>query len=160
MLVAWPEGTITLDAFQGVVFVGGFSYADVLDSAKGWAATIKFNPKVGVYVVCSSLWVEFFLRLFFWSSILSSSPSSYLLMYMERPPKSKARLIVGSKLWGRSYCDSTDRVRSTIHQQIGCVVVEQCFGPGGEESHTTAWRYTFIFVSEWYLYFRTDGVYR
>ena len=39
-------GTITLDGFQGVVFVGGFSYADVLDSAKGWAATIKFNPKV------------------------------------------------------------------------------------------------------------------
>lgn len=40
-------GTTTLDGFQGVVFVGGFSYADVLDSAKGWAATIKFNPKVG-----------------------------------------------------------------------------------------------------------------
>ncbi|CAM9371456.1 unnamed protein product [Pylaiella littoralis] len=40
------QGTITLDGFQGVVFVGGFSYADVLDSAKGWAATIKFNPKV------------------------------------------------------------------------------------------------------------------
>eukprot|EP00903_Cladosiphon_okamuranus_P019183 g17645.t1 len=40
------QGAITLDGFQGVVFVGGFSYADVLDSAKGWAATIKFNPKV------------------------------------------------------------------------------------------------------------------
>lgn len=39
-------GSITLDGFQGVVFVGGFSYADVLDSAKGWAATIKFNAKV------------------------------------------------------------------------------------------------------------------
>ena len=39
-------GSITLDSFQGVVFVGGFSYADVLDSAKGWAATIKFNAKV------------------------------------------------------------------------------------------------------------------
>lgn len=25
---------------------GGFSYADVLDSAKGWAATIRFNDKV------------------------------------------------------------------------------------------------------------------
>lgn len=35
-----------MDGFQGVVFVGGFSYADVLDSAKGWAATIKFNAKV------------------------------------------------------------------------------------------------------------------
>ena len=39
-------GSISLDSFQGVVFVGGFSYADVLDSAKGWAATIKFNAKV------------------------------------------------------------------------------------------------------------------
>ncbi len=38
--------TITLDAFQGLVFVGGFSYADVLDSAKGWAAVLKFNPGV------------------------------------------------------------------------------------------------------------------
>ena len=28
----------------GVVFVGGFSYADVMDSAKGWAGTIKHNP--------------------------------------------------------------------------------------------------------------------
>lgn len=25
---------------------GGFSYADVLDSAKGWAATIRFNERV------------------------------------------------------------------------------------------------------------------
>jgi phosphoribosylformylglycinamidine (FGAM) synthase-like amidotransferase family enzyme len=25
---------------------GGFSYADVLDSAKGWAATIRFNEKL------------------------------------------------------------------------------------------------------------------
>jgi len=34
---------ITLQDFRGIVFVGGFSYADVLDSAKGWAATIWFN---------------------------------------------------------------------------------------------------------------------
>ncbi len=40
------KGSITLDSFRGVVFVGGFSYADVLDSAKGWAATIRFNKKV------------------------------------------------------------------------------------------------------------------
>jgi phosphoribosylformylglycinamidine synthase len=40
------EDRITLDRFRGVVFVGGFSYADVLDSAKGWAASIRFNPKV------------------------------------------------------------------------------------------------------------------
>ncbi|XP_062106010.1 probable phosphoribosylformylglycinamidine synthase, chloroplastic/mitochondrial [Humulus lupulus] len=37
------NGSISLDDFRGVVFVGGFSYADVLDSAKGWAASIRFN---------------------------------------------------------------------------------------------------------------------
>lgn len=37
------SGAISLDDFRGVVFVGGFSYADVLDSAKGWAASIRFN---------------------------------------------------------------------------------------------------------------------
>jgi phosphoribosylformylglycinamidine synthase len=36
-------GRITLERFRGVVFVGGFSYADVLDSAKGWAGVIRFN---------------------------------------------------------------------------------------------------------------------
>lgn len=40
------QGRIILDQFRGVVFVGGFSYADVLDSAKGWAASIRFNKKV------------------------------------------------------------------------------------------------------------------
>ena len=29
------QGHITLDQFQGLVFVGGFSYADVCGSAKG-----------------------------------------------------------------------------------------------------------------------------
>ncbi|XP_060065152.1 phosphoribosylformylglycinamidine synthase-like [Ylistrum balloti] len=37
---------ITLDQFQGLVFVGGFSYADVCGSAKGWAATALFNKSV------------------------------------------------------------------------------------------------------------------
>lgn len=37
---------ITLQDFRGIVFVGGFSYADVLDSAKGWAATIRFNDSL------------------------------------------------------------------------------------------------------------------
>ncbi|KAL5799940.1 hypothetical protein ACOSQ3_033037 [Xanthoceras sorbifolium] len=36
-------GAISLDDFRGIVFVGGFSYADVLDSAKGWSASIRFN---------------------------------------------------------------------------------------------------------------------
>jgi phosphoribosylformylglycinamidine synthase len=36
-------GRITLDRFRGIVAVGGFSYADVMDSAKGWAGVIRFN---------------------------------------------------------------------------------------------------------------------
>ncbi len=40
------EGRASLDEFKGVAFVGGFSYADVLDSAKGWAGVIKFNNKI------------------------------------------------------------------------------------------------------------------
>ncbi|GAV70335.1 AIRS domain-containing protein/AIRS_C domain-containing protein/GATase_5 domain-containing protein [Cephalotus follicularis] len=37
------NGSISLHEFRGIVFVGGFSYADVLDSAKGWSASIRFN---------------------------------------------------------------------------------------------------------------------
>lgn len=37
------NGGISLHDFRGIAFVGGFSYADVLDSAKGWAASIRFN---------------------------------------------------------------------------------------------------------------------
>jgi phosphoribosylformylglycinamidine synthase len=44
------EGQINLADFRGVAFVGGFSYADVLDSAKGWSGVIRFNKK---------LWQEF-----------------------------------------------------------------------------------------------------
>ncbi|CAN6298028.1 unnamed protein product [Urochloa humidicola] len=36
-------GKSSLTEFRGIAFVGGFSYADVLDSAKGWAASIRFN---------------------------------------------------------------------------------------------------------------------
>ncbi|NOX25861.1 MAG: phosphoribosylformylglycinamidine synthase, partial [Deltaproteobacteria bacterium] len=34
---------LNLDNFRGLAAVGGFSYADVPESAKGWAATIRFN---------------------------------------------------------------------------------------------------------------------
>jgi phosphoribosylformylglycinamidine synthase len=44
------SGRIMLSGFRGVAFVGGFSYADVLDSAKGWAGAIRFNK---------GLWKEF-----------------------------------------------------------------------------------------------------
>ncbi|HSG81050.1 MAG TPA: phosphoribosylformylglycinamidine synthase [Gemmatimonadota bacterium] len=37
------NGRVDLRRFRGVVAVGGFSYADVLDSAKGWAGVIRFN---------------------------------------------------------------------------------------------------------------------
>jgi phosphoribosylformylglycinamidine synthase len=40
------SGCTTLDMFRGIVFVGGFSFADVLDSGKGWAGVIKFNESV------------------------------------------------------------------------------------------------------------------
>jgi phosphoribosylformylglycinamidine synthase len=37
---------VSMKDFSGVAFVGGFSYADVLDSAKGWAGVIRFNERV------------------------------------------------------------------------------------------------------------------
>ena len=37
---------VNLEQFRGIAFVGGFSYADVLDSAKGWAAVIRYNEKL------------------------------------------------------------------------------------------------------------------
>jgi phosphoribosylformylglycinamidine synthase len=37
------EERISLEEFRGIAAVGGFSYADVPESAKGWAATIVFN---------------------------------------------------------------------------------------------------------------------
>ncbi len=44
------SGRVTLDRFRGVVAVGGFAYADVLDAAKGWAGSIRFNH---------DLWAQF-----------------------------------------------------------------------------------------------------
>ncbi|MDP3964723.1 MAG: phosphoribosylformylglycinamidine synthase [bacterium] len=40
------SGRITLDHFRGIAFVGGFSFADVLDAGKGWAGVIRFNERV------------------------------------------------------------------------------------------------------------------
>jgi phosphoribosylformylglycinamidine synthase len=37
-------GRVELGRFRGLAAVGGFSYADVLDSAKGWAGSIRFSP--------------------------------------------------------------------------------------------------------------------
>ncbi len=40
------SGKASLDDFRGIAFVGGFTYADVLDAAKGWAGVIRFNKKL------------------------------------------------------------------------------------------------------------------
>lgn len=40
------EGRATLDGYRGIAFVGGFSFADVMDSAKGWAGVIRYNDRV------------------------------------------------------------------------------------------------------------------
>ena len=40
------SGRANLSDFRGVVFVGGFSYADVLDSAKGWSGGIRYNASL------------------------------------------------------------------------------------------------------------------
>lgn len=49
-------GTVNLDDFRGLAAVGGFSYADVPESAKGWAATILFNPRL------KKMFTEFYER--------------------------------------------------------------------------------------------------
>jgi phosphoribosylformylglycinamidine synthase len=40
------DAKVTLDKFRGIVFCGGFSYADVNGSAKGWAGVIQFNDSL------------------------------------------------------------------------------------------------------------------
>ena len=41
------NGDAALDGrFRGVAFCGGFSFADVMDSGKGWAGSIKFNASL------------------------------------------------------------------------------------------------------------------
>ncbi len=40
------HGRVALERFRGLVAVGGFSYADVPESAKGWAAAIRFNERL------------------------------------------------------------------------------------------------------------------
>lgn len=81
------QGRASLKDYKGVVFVGGFSYADVLDSAKGWAGTIRFNNSLLEQVKFSSilfvhpscLWLLMSSRISFWTSkilTLTASPKS------------------------------------------------------------------------------------
>jgi len=39
------EGRVSLVDFQGLVACGGFSFGDVLGAGRGWANSIKFNPR-------------------------------------------------------------------------------------------------------------------
>ncbi|PXX98423.1 phosphoribosylformylglycinamidine synthase [Halomonas sp. LBP4] len=39
------EGRVSLEAFQGLVACGGFSYGDVLGAGGGWAKSVLFNPR-------------------------------------------------------------------------------------------------------------------
>jgi phosphoribosylformylglycinamidine synthase len=39
------SGAVRLDAFQGLVACGGFSYGDVLGAGEGWAKSILFNAR-------------------------------------------------------------------------------------------------------------------
>ncbi len=50
------SGRIDLGPFRGLAAVGGFSYADVPESARGWAATILFNPRL------QEMFTEFYHR--------------------------------------------------------------------------------------------------
>lgn len=45
-------GVIGLDIFCGVVFVGGFSYVDVLGFVKGWVVVVIFYFLVGGELRC------------------------------------------------------------------------------------------------------------
>ena len=38
------QGNVLLEDFRACVFVGGFSFGDVLDSAKGWAGSVLLEP--------------------------------------------------------------------------------------------------------------------
>jgi phosphoribosylformylglycinamidine synthase len=40
------EIDLNRDGFRGAVFVGGFSYKDVCDAAKGWAGSIRFHQRL------------------------------------------------------------------------------------------------------------------
>lgn len=50
------SGSVTLDSFKAVVFVGGFSYADVLGSAKGkYTFILTLTLTVFKAIICNIL---------------------------------------------------------------------------------------------------------
>jgi phosphoribosylformylglycinamidine synthase len=50
------QGRVGLEAMQGIVACGGFSYGDVLGAGEGWAKSIQFNPRA------REQFEQFFLR--------------------------------------------------------------------------------------------------
>ncbi|MFC1987461.1 phosphoribosylformylglycinamidine synthase [Chloroflexota bacterium] len=91
------EDRITLDQFRGIVFVGGFSYADVLDPAKGWAGIIRFNPKVRDMFerffsradtfslgVCNGCQLMAFLGILPWRGIAEKEQPRFVQNYSQR----------------------------------------------------------------------------
>jgi phosphoribosylformylglycinamidine synthase len=76
------NGKVSLERFRGIAMVGGFSYADVPESAKGWAATIRFNeelrkmfidfydrPDTFSFGVCNGCQLQVLLQRIPWSDI-------------------------------------------------------------------------------------------
>lgn len=51
LLEAAKDGIDLLYNFKGLALVGGFSYGDVLGSARGWAASILFQTSLRQYFV-------------------------------------------------------------------------------------------------------------
>ncbi|MDP3244786.1 MAG: phosphoribosylformylglycinamidine synthase [bacterium] len=49
-------GRVNIDNLDGVIFPGGFSYADTLGAGKGWAGKILFSPKL------KEMFERFYLR--------------------------------------------------------------------------------------------------
>lgn len=83
-------GVADLDEFQMVAFVGGFSYADVLDSAKGWAGVVKFNETL------KQMFEDFFLRPNTLSLGICNGCQFVALtglMFPELPPEEQPRFI-------------------------------------------------------------------
>ncbi|MFC1963576.1 phosphoribosylformylglycinamidine synthase, partial [Chloroflexota bacterium] len=91
------EERISLDQFRGVVFVGGFSYADVLDPAKGWAGIIRYNfklremfdnffnrPDTFSLGICNGCQLMAFLGIVPWQGITESNQPRFIQNTSER----------------------------------------------------------------------------
>jgi phosphoribosylformylglycinamidine synthase len=106
---------VSMKDFSGVAFVGGFSYADVLDSAKGWAGVIRFNERV---------WEEFPLPRDgqVLSDLMNGSGKSFRIFIAEKTPSASV-YVMGASSWpfsggypGRALKTATSRDSFTINR--------------------------------------------